>query len=154
MVQFYNFKIKAEKVRNNLNEDTAELALKEEIQDEAVVCNTVQIVRSYIAKHSITEIRVEQSLQRLIISPKQLRKAIPPIAKTIEIPKPPITGTDNNDLKSTISKGFTSLTAMLLRIERQLNNVQKDKAVSSTVPSATLHGNILIDDIVPFEPLA
>jgi len=69
MVQFYNFKIKAEKVRNNLNENTAELTLKEEIQDEAVVCNTVQIVRSYIAKHSITEIRVEQSLQRLIISP-------------------------------------------------------------------------------------
>lgn len=74
LVEFYHFKMRSEDVRKiqaELN-SASEEKLKEldaQIEDKTVY-NTVQIVRTFIDKHSISEIREDENERRLIIMPK------------------------------------------------------------------------------------
>lgn len=71
LVDFYHFKMRSEQVRTTQMEfGGASLESLQEVDrqiDDLTVYSTVQIVRSYIEKHSIAEIREDENAKRLII---------------------------------------------------------------------------------------
>lgn len=68
--EFYHFKLRSEQVRKMQTEATTISAESYSSTEDIIVYNTVQIVRDYIAKHSIAEIVEDENDQRLIIMPK------------------------------------------------------------------------------------
>jgi hypothetical protein len=80
-VEFYRFKMRAEEVRkiqtefNNASKEKLK-ELDSQIQDRTVY-NTINIVRNYIEKHSISEIEEEENENCLIIKPKSKAVQVP-----------------------------------------------------------------------------
>lgn len=68
--EFYHFKLRSEQVRKMQTEATTISAESYSGTEDIIVYNTVQIVRDYIARHSIAEIVEDENDQRLIIMPK------------------------------------------------------------------------------------
>jgi hypothetical protein len=74
LVEFYHFKLRSEEVRkiqSELNSGSEDKLRELDLQiDDKTVYNTIQIVRNYIEKHSISEILEDENERRLIIIPK------------------------------------------------------------------------------------
>jgi hypothetical protein len=72
--EFYRFKMRSDEVLRIQNEfnsvsQSKLCELSDHIEDK-LVCNTVQIVRSFISRHSIADIRVDDSEAKLVITPR------------------------------------------------------------------------------------
>jgi len=80
LVDFYHFKLHSERVRMNYKEFSG--AYHENLQeldhqtDDKTVYSTVQIVRNFIARHSLTEIKEHETEMKLVITSKP---KIPPV---------------------------------------------------------------------------
>lgn len=79
LIEFYSFKMRADEVKKiQLEQSNTSVDKLRELDrqiDNPIVFNTVQIVRNFIDKHSITEIKEEEKENCLIIKPKS--KATP-----------------------------------------------------------------------------
>lgn len=74
LVEFYRFKMRSEEVLSIQNEfsSVAHRKIREPdaLIEDKLVYSTVQIVRSYIARHSIADIKADESDKKLVITPK------------------------------------------------------------------------------------
>lgn len=71
LIDFYHFVRAAEQTRTNQKEFSKNSYRKSEKSDvDPIVYSTWQIVMNYIKKHSIADIREEESEQKLVITPK------------------------------------------------------------------------------------
>lgn len=71
LIEFYYFKKRAEEVRENQTEFREVPVANLDLEESPLVYSTLQIVRNFIEKNSITEIKEEENENCLIIKPKK-----------------------------------------------------------------------------------
>jgi hypothetical protein len=72
LIDFYHFKMKSEEVRKRMQTKVNNESEQQNVEssEQKTVFNTLQIIKNYVSKHSITEIQEDEDEKRLIIIPK------------------------------------------------------------------------------------